>query len=266
MRRGQLKVEILPIGTAWLDMGSFESLLEAGEFVHIVQSRQGILIGDPSTASSSSGIQFKGGSSTTNWVISGNGNVTSGIEITPSTTVNGTTFNAPVVKVTSTGLIAKTTIAVGNATPSTSGSGITFPASMSDSTNANTLDDYEEGTWTPSLGGSTTYYTQSGKYTKIGNLVQIDCELYVNVIGSGSTSLISGLPFTPASSGGSSSGVPNYFASLATSVSFICLRVDPGSSQIANATLTVAGGTTASGTAIYGTTCRILFSITYIAA
>jgi glucose-1-phosphate thymidylyltransferase len=50
MQAGQLKVEILPIGTAWLDMGSFESLLEAGEFVHIVQSRQGILIGDPATA------------------------------------------------------------------------------------------------------------------------------------------------------------------------------------------------------------------------
>lgn len=50
MRRGALKVEVLPIGTAWLDMGSFESLLEAGEFVHIVQSRQGILIGDPLTA------------------------------------------------------------------------------------------------------------------------------------------------------------------------------------------------------------------------
>lgn len=50
MRRGSLKVEVLPIGTAWLDMGSFESLLEAGEFVHIVQARQGILIGDPRTA------------------------------------------------------------------------------------------------------------------------------------------------------------------------------------------------------------------------
>ena len=50
MRRGHLKVEVLPLGTAWLDMGSFESLLEAGEFVHIVQSRQGILIGDPTTA------------------------------------------------------------------------------------------------------------------------------------------------------------------------------------------------------------------------
>jgi glucose-1-phosphate thymidylyltransferase len=50
MKRGKLSVEVLPIGTAWLDMGSFKSLLEAGEFVHIVQSRQGILIGDPLTA------------------------------------------------------------------------------------------------------------------------------------------------------------------------------------------------------------------------
>ena len=50
MSRGKLKVEVLPMGTAWLDMGNFDSLLEAGEFVHIVQSRQGILIGDPITA------------------------------------------------------------------------------------------------------------------------------------------------------------------------------------------------------------------------
>ena len=50
MHLGELSVEVLPTGTAWLDMGTFESLLEAGEFVHIVQSRQGILIGDPVTA------------------------------------------------------------------------------------------------------------------------------------------------------------------------------------------------------------------------
>ena len=50
MLRGKLTIEALPIGTTWLDMGSFESLLQAGEFVHIVQSRQGILIGDPATA------------------------------------------------------------------------------------------------------------------------------------------------------------------------------------------------------------------------
>ena len=50
MSLGKLRVEVLPIGTAWLDMGSYESLLEAGEFVRIVQSRQGILIGDPANA------------------------------------------------------------------------------------------------------------------------------------------------------------------------------------------------------------------------
>ena len=50
MSQEKLSVEVLPLGTAWLDMGSFESLLEASEFVQIVQSRQGILIGDPYTA------------------------------------------------------------------------------------------------------------------------------------------------------------------------------------------------------------------------
>jgi hypothetical protein len=42
-------------------------------------------------------------------------------------------------------------IGLGGATPTTSGTGITFPASASASTNANTLDDYEEGTWTPTV-------------------------------------------------------------------------------------------------------------------
>jgi hypothetical protein len=46
-------------------------------------------------------------------------------------------------------------IGLGGATPTTSGTGITFPATASASTNANTLDDYEEGTWTPEYGGST---------------------------------------------------------------------------------------------------------------
>jgi len=47
-------------------------------------------------------------------------------------------------------------LGVGNATPSTSGAGITFPATQSASTDANTLDDYEEGTWTPVVVGSST--------------------------------------------------------------------------------------------------------------
>jgi len=69
--------------------------------------------------------------------------------------------------------IVSTTMGVGGATPSTSGAGITFPASQSASTDANTLDDYEEGTWTVtatlSTSGSMTFSTNTGYYTKVGN-------------------------------------------------------------------------------------------------
>jgi hypothetical protein len=53
--------------------------------------------------------------------------------------------------------------------------GINFPATQATSSNANTLDDYEEGTWTPTLvsSGATFTYTAStgGTYVKIGRLV-----------------------------------------------------------------------------------------------
>jgi hypothetical protein len=76
-------------------------------------------------------------------------------------------------------------------------SGITFPATQSASADANTLDDYEEGTWTPSLGGNTTYTTRAGFYRKIGSLVFINAYILINARGTGSASVISGLPFNP---------------------------------------------------------------------
>jgi hypothetical protein len=70
---------------------------------------------------------------------------------------------------------------------------------------ANLLDDYEEGTWTPTFGGSTTdpsgitYDNQIGTYTKVGNLVQVTIKLGTDAITSiGSGNLrIRGLPFNP---------------------------------------------------------------------
>jgi hypothetical protein len=67
-------------------------------------------------------------------------------------------------------------ISVGDATPSTSGAGITFPATQSASSDANTLDDYEEGSWTPNQGGGLTVvgaFSSAGSYTKVGNLVTV---------------------------------------------------------------------------------------------
>lgn len=50
LEAGNLEVNVLPIGTAWLDMGSFDSLLAAGEFVRLIQNFQQIPIGDPESA------------------------------------------------------------------------------------------------------------------------------------------------------------------------------------------------------------------------
>ena len=98
------------------------------------------------------------------------------------------------------------TIGVGGATPSTSGAGITFPATQSASSDANTLDDYEEGTWTPTITASTTnptvsYATQTGFYTKIGRIVSIQGRIGLTAISGGSGNFrLSGLPFTNSAS------------------------------------------------------------------
>jgi hypothetical protein len=94
------------------------------------------------------------------------------------------------------------TVVVTGTTPTLNG--ITFPATQVPSADANTLDDYEEGTWTPVVPAtSVTYTNRYGTYTKIGNVVFIHCFVEISSIsgasGAGGAAFISGLPFTSTS-------------------------------------------------------------------
>ena len=120
--------------------------------------------------------------------------------------------------------IVSTTMGVGGATPAASGSGITFPATQSASTDANTLDDYEEGTWTlgMTIGGSATGITfgsRSATYTKIGRQVTVCFGFALTSKGSNSGNIeLNGLPFTSLDNGGYSDPVVSFGYSDSTNL------------------------------------------------
>ena len=82
------------------------------------------------------------------------------------------------------------------------GGQIAFPATAVPSANANTLDDYEEGTWTPDLqfGGAKvgiTYGVQLGSYTKTGRVISATCFIELTSKGTSTgVATVRGLPFT----------------------------------------------------------------------
>jgi hypothetical protein len=135
------------------------------------------------------------------------------------------------------GVKAVTTISVGNATPSSSGAGITFPATQSASSDANTLDDYEEGTWTPSdiSGAGLSLTNINSSYVKIGRMILFTLDVEYPVTASTLDMRIS-LPFDIEYEGGGSIGYISFapanqlFVQLSTSVNGIRLQSNSGTS------------------------------------
>jgi hypothetical protein len=94
--------------------------------------------------------------------------------------------------------------------------GITFPATQSASSNANTLDDYEEGTFTPT--SNISFASATGTYTKIGRVVQIGIALTWPTTSDVNQVIISGLPFTCANNDPSRCGVSVAYSEYTTVV------------------------------------------------
>ena len=99
--------------------------------------------------------------------------------------------------------------------PLLTGGGLKFPPTQVASADPNTLDDYEEGTWTPNIintGYTYTYSNQTGTYTKVGRKVTLSWRVRVTArSGSAGGGLpVVALPFTPSASfTGSSLDAPN---------------------------------------------------------
>jgi hypothetical protein len=142
---------------------------------------------------------------------------------------------------------------------------IKWPATQVPSADANTLDDYEEGLWTPDLqfGGAKvgiTYGTQIGTYTKIGNTISLRADI---VLTSKGTSVgqadIHGLPFANAANGVS---VSLYFATISYANVFQGILAS-GASLINLQEITEGGGVSTITNTNFANTSRVAMFIVY---
>jgi hypothetical protein len=116
--------------------------------------------------------------------------------------------------------------------------GISFPATQSASTDANTLDDYEEGTFSPSFSGSggsagaAAIAAVSGRYTKTGRIVTVNLEFYISNKGSWTGDFrITNLPFTLGNASATAMAIA-YAACTNVDASMIVARVNNNSNYI----------------------------------
>lgn len=147
-----------------------------------------------------------------------------------------------------------------------SGNGIDFSATAGTGT-SELLDDYEEGTWTPSYtasGLSVTHDNQSGSYTKIGNTVFFTLFIGTDAVsgGGGSQLNISGLPYSGSGASSSIVGLANSFNVSENDTKWAILN---GSTSIAlyNGASNSAGVLPSSALATFSNTNRLYVSGTY---
>lgn len=142
-------------------------------------------------------------------------------------------------------------------TVTVTGGQIIFPAAQSASSNANTLDDYEEGNWTPAdgSGAALSFTSVTGQYIKIGKMVSATAVLTYPANADGTQAKITGLPFTADTTANMYGGMFHYNGAATASIGWIVL---------AN-TITAIAHTTAAAAVTNAnlTTAQIAFTIVY---
>jgi hypothetical protein len=113
----------------------------------------------------------------------------------------------------------------------------------------------------PAVGGSATYTTQQGHWSIKSGTLHFQGRLTVNAIGTGSTTVMSGFPFTSNATyyGG---GMAHFFAASAIAVTMIAMTIGPASTSATMRSLTAAGTGTANN-AIFQNSTDIIFTGSY---
>jgi hypothetical protein len=155
------------------------------------------------------------------------------------------------------------TLLVGTASTTANGgvlqvsNGLTFPSVHVACTNVNTLDDYKEGTWTPTVigatsGAVTSYSYQIGYYTKIGNLVIAPFTVAVSAKGTSIVGAITigGLPYTSGNANANDRWV-NFVSWANTTTAYISMVTKvANNSSVATIEAITAASTSLAGSSI----------------
>lgn len=159
------------------------------------------------------------------------------------------------------------TIVDGSLVLATAGEGIDFSANPNaPGMTSELLDWYEEGTFTPTLGGTTTYTTQVGYYTRIGRQVTVQIVMTINALNTPtSAGQIRGLPFTSANDPNLyQSGSVSYWSGANTPAYWVGCFINPNSTVI-DITSTTAGAQASANDpfAIFKDGTNLMLSLTY---
>jgi hypothetical protein len=156
----------------------------------------------------------------------------------------------------------------GNFVPATAAKGIDFTANTPASgMTSQLLNAYEEGTWTPTISGTTTagvgtYVSQVGNYTRIGRQVTVYGRVQISAHTGTGNMLITNLPF--GLSGDYACG-SIYASNLALNASYYPVIFMSGAGSTSISINQVATGTGADAVVPMDTSCDLIFSITYFA-
>lgn len=259
---GADQVAIATGGTAAVTVNSSQNVgvgtTSPSQLVHMRAANPFLLVEGTAASTGETGVYLKANNN--EWILRADNNGSSnffGIKLgNPSSSSNTFLINS-----------GGTVILSGGSTSAT-GVGITFPATQSASSNANTLDDYEEGTWTPAIAGGsgTTYTNQNGWYTKVGNLVTIGFDLVINAKGTiAGNAQITGLPFTSGSSPARAGGSLAVVNSTGTAYVFTAVFIDNGvtTMDIYIKTASAISSSVPTGTSFFAAGTQIIASLSY---